>query len=184
MTGIALAGWDRTGWAPPRAFADHWMRMRDRRAPLAMVVLAVAYLAILAWGMARLLHWQVGTAIPAPASHPIALALFVANTLLLIWRLTIRMIFTARSYGLREALWSLPRFLVGNLVALIAAPRAVIIYIGMLRGAPPVWDKTRHEFPDAPAPLPADTPLPRSPPGSADAALPPTGRGQSLAVAG
>jgi adsorption protein B len=60
------------------------------------------------------------------------------------------MIFTGRSYGMREAIWALPRFLVGNLVSLIAAPRAVIVYIGMLRGAAPVWDKTRHEFPDLP----------------------------------
>ena len=32
MTGIALAGWDRTGWARPSALGDHWMRLRDRRA--------------------------------------------------------------------------------------------------------------------------------------------------------
>lgn len=168
MTGIALAGWDRTGWASPRAFADHWMRMRDRRAPLAVVVLAVAYVAIPAWGTALLLHWKIGAAMPYPAPHPIAFVLLVANAALLIWRLAMRMIFTARSYGLREALWSLPRFLVGNLVSLIAAPRAVIVYIGMLRGAAPVWDKTRHEFPTGPA----DTdPLP-------------SGRPQSIAAAG
>lgn len=168
MTGIALAGWDRTGWAPPRAVADHWMRMRDRRAPLGVVVLAVAYLAIPAWGMTMLLHWQVGAAIPYPGQQPIGRVLLVANVALLIWRLAMRMIFTARSYGLREALWSLPRFLVGNVVALIAAPRAVIVYIAMLRGAPPVWDKTRHEFPTVPA----------------DADAQPAGRPQSLAAAG
>lgn len=61
------------------------------------------------------------------------------------------MLFTSRSYGPREAFWSLPRFLVGNLVSLIAAPRAVLRYIRMLRGAAPVWDKTRHDFPDLPA---------------------------------
>lgn len=161
MTGIALAGWDRTGWAPPRAFADHWMRMRDRRAPLAVVVLAVAYLAIPAWGAAILLHWQGGAAMSYPAPQPIAFVLLVANAVLLVWRLAMRMIFTARSDGLREALWSLPRFLVGNVVSLLAAPRAVIVYIGMLRGAAPVWDKTRHEFPDLPADcdsLPTDWP--------------------------
>lgn len=152
MTGIALAGWDRTGWARPLALADHWMRMRDRRAPLAVVILAVAYVAIPTWGIAFFVHWKFGMAMPYPTAYqPVAFGLLVANTALLAWRLAMRMAFTGRSYGMREALWSLPRFLVGNIVSLIAAPRAVILYIGMLRGAPPVWDKTRHEFPDLPA---------------------------------
>ena len=145
MTGIALAGWDRTGWARPYALADHWMRMRDRRAPLGLIVVATAYVALLAWGAALLLHWQVPQA--AIAGQP-ARWLLLANVVLLGWRLGSRMIFTGRCYGLAEAWWSLPRFLVGNLVALVAAPRALIRYVAMLRGAPPVWDKTRHEFPE------------------------------------
>ena len=60
------------------------------------------------------------------------------------------MFFTARGYGLREACWSIPRFVVGNYIGLIAAPRALIRYVAILRGAPPIWDKTRHEFPDLP----------------------------------
>ncbi|MES2422302.1 MAG: glycosyl transferase family protein [Pseudomonadota bacterium] len=149
MTGIALAGWDRTGWAKPRALADHWMRMRDRRAPLAVVVLAVAYVALPLWVMSLAAHWLLAQ--PAPYTwgpHPAAFGLLLANGVLLAWRLALRMLFTARSYGLREALWSLPRFFVGNFVSLVAAPNAVLRYIGMLRGAAPVWDKTRHEFPD------------------------------------
>lgn len=149
MTGIALAGWDRTGWARPRAFADHWMRMRDRRAPLAVVILAVAYVAIPIWGVSLALHWTLGEAMPyAARAYPLAFWLLIANAALLTWRLGMRMVFTGRSYGWREAIWALPRFLVGNFVSLIAAPRAVLLYIGMLRGAAPVWDKTRHEFPD------------------------------------
>lgn len=154
MMGIALAGWDRTGWGRPRAVADHWMRMRDRRAPLAVVILAVGYLAVPIWLLSLLAHGQAGGASPyANGAYPIAFWLLVANGALLVWRLIVRMIFTGRSYGMREAIWALPRFLVGNLVSLIAAPRAVIVYIGMLRGAAPVWDKTQHEFPDA---LPID----------------------------
>ncbi|PTW47000.1 adsorption protein B [Sphingomonas faeni] len=151
MMGIALAGWDRTGWGQPCAVADHWMRMRDRRAPLAVVILAVGYLAVPIWVFSLLAHGQAGGASPyANGAYPIAFWLLVANGALLAWRLIVRMIFTGRSYGMREAIWALPRFLVGNLVSLIAAPRALIVYIGMLRGAAPVWDKTRHEFPDLP----------------------------------
>ena len=50
MTGIALAGWDRTGWGAAGAIGDHWMRMRDRRVTLSMPVLAVAYCALILWG--------------------------------------------------------------------------------------------------------------------------------------
>lgn len=170
MTGIALAGWDRTGWARPLAFADHWMRMRDRRAPLGLLVLATAYVALLAWGLAMVLHSQVtpawapggeaGGGVPGDGSVRTGRAgfgdplvwLLLANTALLGWRLGMRMLFTGRCYGLREALWSLPRFVVGNYIALIAAPRALIRYVAMLRGAAPIWDKTRHEFPDLPIP--------------------------------
>jgi hypothetical protein len=152
MTGIALAGWDRTGWGKPRAVADHWMRMRDRRAPLAVVILAVGYLAVPIWLASSLLHVRADGASPyANGAYPIAFWLLVANGALLAWRLGARMVFTGRSYGLREAFWAVPRFLVGNLVSLIAAPRAVFVYVGMLRGAAPVWDKTRHEFPDLPS---------------------------------
>jgi hypothetical protein len=152
MTGIALAGWDRTGWGKPRAVADHWMRMRDRRAPLAVVILAVGYLAVPIWLASSLLHLRADGASPyANGAYPIAFWLLVANGALLAWRLGARMVFTGRSYGLREAFWAVPRFLVGNLVSLIAAPRAVFVYVGMLRGAAPVWDKTRHEFPDLPS---------------------------------
>lgn len=149
MTGIALAGWDRTGWARGHALADHWMRMRDRRAPLAVVLLATGYLAVPAWIASLSLHGGAASASPyANGAYPVALWLLVANAVLLVWRMAVRMVFTGRSYGVREALWALPRFFVGNLVSLIAAPRALVVYIGMLRGAAPVWDKTRHEFPD------------------------------------
>ena len=145
MTGIALAGWDRTGWASPRAVGDHWMRMRDRRAPIAVLVLAVAYLAVIAWGLRRIMHWFV--AVPLPVDR-LADWLIGATTALLVWRLAVRMACTRRCYDWREAWWSLPRFFVGNVVSLVAAPRALMRYLAMLRGAAPVWDKTRHEFPD------------------------------------
>jgi len=147
MTGIALAGWDRTGWATRRlALGDHWFRLRDRRAPLAVLVLAAAYGAMMLWGVSLLLHWLAGDAPPAVAAE--TSWLIAANALLLGWRLLVRMSFTARVYGPVEALWAAPRFLVGNYVALAAAPRALVHYWRLLGGAAPVWDKTRHDFPD------------------------------------
>ena len=141
MTG----GWDRTGWGRPLAIGDHWMRLRDRRAPLAMLVLAAAYAAMLAWGISVVVHGAVG--VPVPPVSPGVSGLLLVNTTLLVWRLVMRAVFTGRAYGWQEAMWSLPRFAVGNAVALLAAPRALLTYLRLLRGRPTVWDKTAHIFP-------------------------------------
>lgn len=145
MIGIALAGWDRTGWARVRAIGDHWMRMRDRRAPLAVLIMATAYLAMLGWAVSILLHLVTRSALLSPGR--MLGWLIATNAALLGWRLAMRMAFTTRVYGPREGLWAIPRLLVGNYISLFAARRAVIRYVGMLRGAPPVWDKTAHVFP-------------------------------------
>ncbi len=144
MTGIALAGWDRTGWSRWHRIGDHWMRMRDRRAPLAVIVLGFAYVALLGWGLVGAIHWgcAVKRALPGGPGW-----LVEVNLMLLGWRLAMRMAFTGQAYGWREALWSVPRFVVGNYVALLAARRALLRYVAMLRGGPIVWDKTCHAFP-------------------------------------
>lgn len=146
MIGIALAGWDRLGWGRVRHWSEHWMRMRDRRAPLAMLVLGVAYVALLGWGASNLAHWLAGT--PLPHVGPATALLLRVNAAVLLWRIVARVAFTTRDYGWREGLWSLPRMLVGNLIALLAVRRALWRYAAMLRGAQVRWDKTAHVFPD------------------------------------
>lgn len=146
MTGIALQGWDRTGWARSWNPLDHWMRLRDRRAPLAVIVTAAAYLALLSWGAAAVLHAWTGTP-PAPVSG-IVQGLLAVNAVLLGWRYLMRMAFTARAYGWREALWAVPRMVVGNVIMLLAVRRAMTRYLSALGGAAPKWDKTSHAFPD------------------------------------
>ena len=152
MTGIALAGWDRIGWSGwrRRSFRENWMRMRDRRAPLAVVVLALAYGGLLAWGFAGALAFVAARHV-TPLDVPTWLLL--ANAALMIWRLGLRALIVAQLYGWREGLRSIPRAMIANLVALLAARRAVMRYIGMLRGHATVWDKTRHVYPET---LPAE----------------------------
>lgn len=146
MIGIALAGWDRTGWGGWRQVGDNWMRMRDRRATLEIPVLALAYLSILLWALSLGGHLLGGTRLPAQS--PLMQALLWTNFGLLVWRLAVRAAFVGRAYGWHEALWSLPRVLSSNAVALLAARRALFAYLRMLGGAPPRWDKTAHQFPD------------------------------------
>ena len=153
ITGIALAGWDRTGWARLRAVTDHWMRVRDRRAPLAVLVLVSAYTAIVAWLASAALHGWTGAATATGLADPVRMLLPV-NAALLAWRVAMRATFTGRAAGWRQALWSVPRIVVGNVVLLLAAARAVWRYAGMLRGIAPAWEKTAHSFPEPEAATP------------------------------
>lgn len=147
MTGIALAGWDRTGWGSPLHWQDHWMRMRDRRALIAILVLLAAYLALVGWATSRLGHWALGVG-GGPIDPQLALLLWI-NAVLLAWRLAARAWFVGRVMGWRQALWSLPRAPVANLIALLAARRALSHYLAMLRGGAVQWEKTAHRFPEA-----------------------------------
>ncbi|HVF83670.1 MAG TPA: hypothetical protein VM913_05815 [Sphingomicrobium sp.] len=70
--------------------------------------------------------------------------LLKTNAVLLLWRMLMRAGFTTRVYGLREGLVSLPRMVVGNIVAMLAAHRAFALHLG---GGPKQWDKTAHIFP-------------------------------------
>jgi adsorption protein B len=146
MAGIALAGWDRIGWARWSDWREHWMRMRDRRAPLAVLVLCAAYLSLLAWAGSQACHWLAGT--PPPSQSRALRTLLVATSALLAWRLTLRALFTGRTYGWRVGLLAVPRSFVANLIAMLAARRALVLYIAMLIDGVPRWEKTAHAFPD------------------------------------
>jgi adsorption protein B len=141
--GIALAGWDRMGWGT--GFAERWMRLRDRRAALAALILFAAYLSLLL----QIPIWLLGLAGAPPmvAPSPLLSALLSATGVLMVWRLAIRMLFVSRAHGVRQGLLSVPRTFMANLVAILAARRAIFIYLGTLQGNPLVWDKTPHVFP-------------------------------------
>lgn len=146
MVGIALTGWDRIGWTRPLALSEHWMRMRDRRAPLAVLVLAVAYLALGVSVAAWLIHVVAGTS--GPAQDPATRLLLQVTGALLVWRMVLRAWHTATVYGWVEGLRSIPRVVVANFIALLAVRRALWRYVAVLRGGVQRWDKTEHVFPD------------------------------------
>jgi bacteriophage N4 adsorption protein B len=140
LGGIAFAGWDRLGWG--RGLGERWMRLRDRRGPLAALLIVAAYLAALLWSqvwLAKLLGAPVEVRI-----DPALATLLTVNACLLAWRVLMRAAFTASVYGLEEGLLSMPRLFVGNLIAVLAAFRAFSQHSG---GKTPRWDKTQHVFP-------------------------------------
>jgi adsorption protein B len=74
--------------------------------------------------------------------------LLIFNAAMLAWRLMLRAGFTGAAYGWRDAWLAVPRAVIGNIIALLAARRALGRYVLMLRGRTPQWDKTAHAFPD------------------------------------
>ncbi|MBO9574650.1 MAG: glycosyl transferase family protein [Sphingobium sp.] len=144
MTGIALAGWDRLGWRG--GWTETWMRLRDRRAVLAALILASAYLGLILGVGILLAGWLGG--IRMQDWPPLLSVLLWLNFLMLLWRVAVRMLFVWRAYGAVEAVRSVPRMVVSNIIALAAARRAMTRYVRHLRGQPLDWDKTAHRFPD------------------------------------
>ena len=140
LGGIALAGWDRLGWGG--GLGERWMRVRDRRGPLAALLLIAAYTAALLWAQLWLAE-ALGAPVQARLD-PALITLLQVNGWLLAWRIVMRAIFTTSAYGWVQGLLSVPRMLVGNLIAVLAAARAFSMHLG---GGPRRWEKTSHIFP-------------------------------------
>ncbi len=138
--GIAFAGWDRLGWRGGPG--ERWMRMRDRRGPLAALLLLAGYSSALLWAQIALAA-GLGAPVMVPVSPLLATLLWI-NGWMLGWRLLMRAGFTTAAYGFGEGLRSIPRTLVANLISVLAARRALLAHSA---GGSPKWDKTRHVFP-------------------------------------
>lgn len=155
LVGIALAGWDRVRWQG--GLADRYFLVRDRKALVNALVIVIAYLASLAYGGAMLARMVVvdARALPPIVEPDSALhLLLLLTTGLLAWRLGMRALFSGAQNGWAEGLRSIPRALVANVINMLAAFRAIGVYVRLVGGKDRLrWDKTRHRFPDA---LPAE----------------------------
>ncbi len=146
VAGIALNGWDRIGWRRPAI--ELWMRLRDRRAPLAAAVLTAGY-AGLALSVALVLLNRLGWgAWPSLFADRWLVLASAATGAMLLWRLAVRAIASAAAGGWREGLRSMPRAVASNIVAILAARRAIGHYAHWRRTGEVRWDKTPHEFPE------------------------------------
>src|SRR3954451_11239907 len=100
LGGITLSGWDRLGWNG--GLGERWMRMRDRRGPLAAVLLLAAYAAAFLWSQIWLAE-ALGAPIKAQLD-PGLIILLTINGYLLGWRVLMRAYFTTSAYGWRQGL--------------------------------------------------------------------------------
>lgn len=140
LHGIALQGWDRLGWFGGPV--DVWMALRDRRGLLTAVVLAAAYLLVLlegVLGIARLAGWEGKLAV-----SPLLETMIAVSFTAFVWRALWRFGFTASEYGLVEGVRAVLRIPVANVIAIMAARRALVSYVRTLGGASARWDKTAH----------------------------------------
>ncbi len=139
--GIAFQGWDRLGWSGGPA--EFWMRVRDRRGPLAAIVLFCAYLLLVLAGLLSVAR-LVGLGRPWEPTGLLALVLW-GNLASFLWRAAMRFAFTAREYGWLEGLCAVLRVPSANIIAIMAGRRALAAYARSLVGARPRWEKTAHD---------------------------------------
>lgn len=138
--GIAFQGWERLGWNVKPV--ELWMALRDRRGPLTALVLAAAYLLLLVDALlvgATMAGWQGEMTL-----SPLLRLMLLASLAGFVWRAALRGVFTAREYGWAEGLRGILRIPVGNIIAIMAARRALGAYFRSLRTGQVVWDKTVH----------------------------------------
>lgn len=147
MVGIGLAGWDRLGWCKgwKGSWRENWMRLRDRKASFGALIVAIAYAVAL---IQLLLFVFAITNVyqPQPVSQFLRIVLTV-NLLAMIWRLAVKCYFVHDLYGYQEALLAVPRTFVANAIDILAAWRALTIYLNLLSGGPICWEKTPHFYP-------------------------------------
>jgi bacteriophage N4 adsorption protein B len=142
MTGIALAGWDRLGWRG--GLAEIWMRLRDRKAVFAAIVLTAAYLCIAL--TAILIGAERAGLFQSPPTSPVTRLILALTLALLCWRMIVRTGFVWLMHGARQAALSIPRSLVANIITIVAARKACWNYVRHIFGARLVWDKTSHAY--------------------------------------
>ena len=89
----------------------------------------------------------------AQLGHPVTLVtptlamLMQVALVLLAWRLLMRFAFVAGGYGLGEGVLAIPRVVVSNAIAILAAREALSRYFRARRTGTAEWGKTNHVFP-------------------------------------
>jgi adsorption protein B len=150
ILGISFQTWEQTGWAG--TLPVRYTLLRDRRAPLTHVINMIGYV-VLVWVVCqwlfRLTPWAADFYLrPLFVPDSLLWKITIIDTCLLGFRAVQKFVSVLHIYNWRQALCSIPRVAVGNLINFIATVRAAALYAGhKLLGRPIVWHKTAHSFP-------------------------------------
>lgn len=151
VIGIAFQGWQQIGWR-----GGLWQRyflFRDRKAMVMAPACITAYLLLLNLIFAAALgSEELRLALQSFLSLPLLAALLLLNLAFMVNRVAQRMYFVGRYYGRAQALLSLVRMPVNNLINFCAVMRAWRLFLlHIATGRKLAWDKTAHVYPDAQA---------------------------------
>jgi len=147
IMGISIQGW-RLGWtSSPGA---NYCLFRDRKGLLTNLLALAGYPIVIYWLFVWLAEWlNPDIAIPPLVeSNEIYFPFMWVVMGLLVWRLLNRMAAVGRYYGLKQALLSVPRLVVANVVNFCATVQAIRRYLqSRISGKSPAWLKTAHAYP-------------------------------------
>ncbi len=149
VLGIGLQSWEQIGWKG--SLATKYLLFRDRKGIVTSFVSVLAYLLVADFILLWMLDASGATGVrfPSPVDEGSWLGTVIGlNAVALVLRLVQRVYFVNRLYGWEQALMSVPRMVVGNVVNFLATARAWKLFLGhLLLGRDLAWDKTMHDFP-------------------------------------
>jgi len=150
ILGISFQTWEQTGWAG--TWAMRYTLLRDRRAPLTHLVNILGYVALLfALFQMAYRHTTLATdyyLAPLFDSGSLLCKIVIVDTCLLFYRMAQKIISVNSIYNFKQALFSIPRLMISNLINFCATVRAARMYFAhRMFGKPIVWLKTSHVFP-------------------------------------
>jgi adsorption protein B len=150
ILGISFQTWEQAGWSG--TWPVRYTLARDRRAPLTHLINMLGYL-VLAFALAQWIFrstpWGANFYLrPVFISESWLWKVVLIDTWLLLYRAAQKFISVTAIYNWRQAVASIPRVVVNNLVNFTATVRAAGVYLAhKFFGRPIVWFKTEHTFP-------------------------------------
>ncbi|HEX2543916.1 MAG TPA: glycosyl transferase family protein [Ramlibacter sp.] len=154
VLGIGLQGWHQIPWRG-RSMAARYLMLHDRKGVVTSFMSIAAYVVLLQFLLLQaggLAGWWPAMPSTLFAEGSAWVDLLWVNAAFFALRGAQRAWFTARLYGWRHGLMSVPRMAVGNFVNCMAVARAWRLYVvSVILGKKLAWDKTAHDFPTADA---------------------------------
>ena len=150
ILGISFQTWEQSGWAG--TLPMRYTLLRDRRAPLTHTINMVGYMVLgivaMQW-LFRQTPWADRYYVrPLLLPDSWLWKIAIVDTWLLAYRAVQKTVSVYSIYNLKQALFSVPRVIVDNVINFTATMRAARTYAAhKLFGTPFVWHKTTHTFP-------------------------------------